>query len=76
MGSDNIRRALSLGITVNFDRHLRNRESPTEGIRVTLVCRRFAGLIIPMLVHTVKAGNEMTPPIRAVYKLGNRLSGT
>ena len=36
----------------------------------------LAGLMIPMLVHTVKAGNEMTPPIRAIYRLGDRLSGT
>ena len=32
-------------------------------------------LIVPGLVQTVKAGNEMTSPIRAIHLLGIRLSG-
>jgi hypothetical protein len=34
----------------------------------------LAALIVIPLFHTVKAGNEMTPPIRAIYGLGNRLA--
>jgi hypothetical protein len=34
----------------------------------------LVGLVIIPLVHTVKAGNEMTPPIRAIYNLGNWLA--
>ncbi|MBN1218742.1 MAG: HXXEE domain-containing protein [Anaerolineae bacterium] len=34
----------------------------------------LAGLIALLLVHTVRAGNEMTPPIRAIYTLGNWLA--
>jgi len=34
----------------------------------------LAVLIVPPLVHTVRAGNEMTPPIRAIYALGNWFS--
>lgn len=34
----------------------------------------LAALIVPGLVNTVRAGNEMTPPLRAIYKLGNWLS--
>lgn len=30
--------------------------------------------IVLLVVHTVRAGNEMTPPIRAVYYLGNWLA--
>ena len=35
----------------------------------------LAGLIVVPLFHTVRAGNEMTPPIRAIYGLGNWLAG-
>lgn len=34
----------------------------------------LAGFIIIPLYHTVKAGNEMTHPIRAIYNLGNWLA--
>jgi len=34
----------------------------------------WAGLIAVLLFHTVQAGNEMTPPIRAIYGLGNWLA--
>jgi len=34
----------------------------------------LAGLIVVPLFHTVRAGNEMTPPIRAIYGLGNWLA--
>jgi hypothetical protein len=34
----------------------------------------LAGVVVLPLIHTVKAGNEMTPPIRAIYGLGNWLA--
>jgi hypothetical protein len=34
----------------------------------------LAGLIVVLLFHTITAGNEMTPPIRAIYGLGNWLA--
>lgn len=34
----------------------------------------LSGLIVLLLIHTVRAGNEMTPPIRAIYNLGNWLA--
>jgi hypothetical protein len=34
----------------------------------------LAVLIVLPLVHTIRAGNEMTPPIRAIYNLGNWLA--
>jgi hypothetical protein len=34
----------------------------------------WALLIVPGLVQTVRAGNEMTPPIRAIHNLGTRLA--
>ena len=34
----------------------------------------MAVLIVVPLVHTVRAGNEMTPLVRAIYHLGNWLS--
>jgi hypothetical protein len=34
----------------------------------------WAVFIVVGLVQTIRAGNEMTPPIRAIHKLGNKLS--
>lgn len=34
----------------------------------------LVGPVTLLLIHTVKAGNEMTPPIRAIYGLGNWLA--
>jgi hypothetical protein len=34
----------------------------------------WAVLVVPGLVQTVRAGNEMTPPIRAIHNLGIKLS--
>ena len=34
----------------------------------------WAVLIVPGLVQTVRAGNEMTSPMRAIHNLGIRLS--
>jgi hypothetical protein len=34
----------------------------------------WAALIVPGLIQTVKAGNEMTPPVLAIHKLGIRLA--
>jgi hypothetical protein len=34
----------------------------------------WAALILPGLVQTVRAGNQMTPPMRAIHNLGIRLA--